>query len=267
VTTLIIFHSPCCDGFTASWVAKKKFPDAEFYPQAHHKPAPDVTGKDVYVLDIAYTREKLLEMLDKATSLTVIDHHITNQKELEGLVFCKFDMLRSGAGLTWDTLFPEKSGNRPWLVNYVEDRDLWNWRLPFSREVSAALDSYPQNFETWDKLAARTPESLAAEGALLIRYENMMADRIISGAREVEFEGYKIPIVNTPVLMSEVASRLAVGKPFAIAWRQASDGKIHYSFRSTDAGIDCSLIAQKYGGGGHRNASGVISNNLLFQIA
>lgn len=263
--TLIIYHFPCADGFTSAWIAKKKFPDAEFFPQHLHRPPPDVRDKDVYVLDCAYSRDVMLKMIDEAASVTVIDHHKTNQEALKDLVCCKFDMTRSGAGLTWDTLFPMAQGNyRPWLVDYIEDRDLYQWRLPFSREVSATLDSYSYDFETWDRIAARKPEDLAHEGAPLIRYQNQLMDRIIKDAREVIFAGHKVPAINTPVFMSDIGSRLAQGKPFAIVWRQAGDGKIAYSLRSTDAGLDVSQIAAKYGGGGHRNAAGFESNNILF---
>jgi hypothetical protein len=263
--TIVIFHSPCADGFTSAWIARKKYPDAEFFPTAHHTAPPDVRDKNVLILDFAYPRETLLKMLDDAASLTVLDHHKTNQKDLAGLVFCKFDMTRSGAGITWDELFPLAQGNyRPWLVDYVQDRDLWHWRLPFSREVSAALDSYPQDFETWDRISAKSPEDLAAEGAPLIRYQNQIIDRLTVDAREVLFEGHRVPVVNSPLLMSDIGSRLAQGKPFAVVWRHTSDGRYAYSLRSTDAGVDVSEIAKKHGGGGHRNAAGFESCNLLF---
>lgn len=262
--TLIIYHSPCCDGFTSAWVARRKFPDAEFYPTAHHQAPPDVTDKNVFILDYAYPRETLLKLVDSAASLTVLDHHKTNQKDLEGLVFCKFDMQRSGAGITWDYLYPEKAHKRPWLVDYVQDRDLYVWQLPFSREVSAALDSYSQDFETWDLLSKRRVEDLALEGATLLRYQNQMIERLSQDAREVVFDGQKVPVVNSAVLMSDLGSRLAVGRPFAVVYRQKSDGHYAYSLRSHDSGLDVSEIAKKYGGGGHRNASGFESCNLLF---
>lgn len=259
--SLIIYHAPCADGLSAAWVARQKFPDAEFYPTAHHKEPPDVTNKHVYILDYAYPRDVLLKMLDQAASLTVLDHHESNQKILDGLIFCKFDMKRSGAGITWDTLFPKKP--RLWIIDYVEDRDLWTWRLPFSKEVSAALDSYPQNFDTWDMISQRRPEDLAAEGGPIIRYENQMISKILSSVREVEFEGYKVPTVNSPTLISEIGSQLAIGRPFSIVWRQTSNGKYAYSLRSTDAGVNVANLAALFGGGGHRCAAGLESNTLL----
>lgn len=48
---------------------------------------------------------------------------------------------------------------------------------------------------------------------------------------------------------------MAKGEPFAVTYYDGPSHR-HYSLRSTDAGLDVSLIAKAYGGGGHRNASG-----------
>lgn len=266
--TIIIYHSPCPDGFTSAWVARKMFPDAEFYPTGHYNQPPDVTGKDVFILDFAYNRETLLALLDDASSITVLDHHKTNEKALEGLVFCKFDMHKSGAGLTWDYFFGNKPFglySKPWLIDYVQDRDLWQWRLPYSREVCAALDSYPYEFEVWDKLANREIEDLAAEGAAIRRYQNQAVDRVMRHAREVVFEGHLVPVVNCSTLIDDVGSRLAIGKPFSVLWRQSGDGIYIYSMRSDEDGLDVSEIAKKFpGGGGHKHAAGFSTNIQLF---
>ena len=41
----------------------------------------------------------------------------------------------------------------PGMDPYLEDRDLWRWKLPASRQVSAAIASYPFDFEVWNHLA------------------------------------------------------------------------------------------------------------------
>jgi hypothetical protein len=65
-----------------------------------------------------------------------------------------------------------------------------------------------------------------------------------------------VPTVNSPVLQSELGDVLATGHPFAGVWWQGSGDAARWSLRSTPGGVDVSLIAARYGGGGHRTAAG-----------
>jgi nanoRNase/pAp phosphatase (c-di-AMP/oligoRNAs hydrolase) len=48
---------------------------------------------------------------------------------------------------------------------------------------------------------------------------------------------------------------MAAGEPFAACYWDTPDGRV-FSLRSREDGVDVSAIAKRYGGGGHRNASG-----------
>jgi uncharacterized protein len=146
-------------------------------------------------------------------------------------------------------------------VNYTEDRDLWRWDLLHSREVSAALASRPRTFLEWDRLHERSParsapDALVTEGAAVLRYQDQLVDSLCATAREVELDGHKVLAANTACLISEVAGKLAEGRPFGAAWFVRGDGKKQWSLRSRDGGVDVSLVARQRGGGGHRNAAG-----------
>jgi nanoRNase/pAp phosphatase (c-di-AMP/oligoRNAs hydrolase) len=130
--------------------------------------------------------------------------------------------------------------------------------------VSAALDTYEQTFDEWDKLAQRNPEDVADDGVAFRVYEQAYLKKILSEAREVVFEGYNVLAINSTLMVSEIGSTLAKGKPFAIVWRQKSDKGYVYSLRSDDNGIDVSVIARRYGGNGHPHAAGFSSTALLF---
>ena len=108
----------------------------------------------------------LLEVLRKEY-LQYLDEAIAKRKEegrpvqfesaqeaLAGLPYAHFDMERSGAGMTWDAIHTDHDlhRERPWLVNYVEDRDLWRFKLPNSKEVNAYISSRKQTFEEWNKM-------------------------------------------------------------------------------------------------------------------
>lgn len=161
---LIIYHKGCPDGFCAAFVAKKKYPEADLLGVTYGEPfvVADVEDKEVLMVDFSFPRGMMLDIYNTARSLLVLDHHKTAEKELEGLSFARFDMLRSGAGLTWDVLFD--SAPRPWYVNYVEDRDLWNWKLPQSEKISGYIMALPHTIEAWATLDVVSQEFAALQG-------------------------------------------------------------------------------------------------------
>src|SRR5690606_35880403 len=64
------------------------------------------------------------------------------------IIYALIDQQRSGAGIAWDFFHPGVP--RPALVNHVEDRDLWRFALPGTREIQAAVFSRPYTFAAWD---------------------------------------------------------------------------------------------------------------------
>jgi oligoribonuclease NrnB/cAMP/cGMP phosphodiesterase (DHH superfamily) len=68
--------------------------------------------------------------------------------------------------------------------------------------------------------------------------------------------GHNVRVANLPyTLTSDAGNLMAQGEPFAACYWDTPNGRV-FSLRSTDDGMDVSLIAKSYGGGGHRNASG-----------
>lgn len=267
---LVIYHGNCPDGFTAAWVARKALgPGCDFVPASYGQEPPDVAGRRVYILDFAYKRPDMLAIAGRTPDVTILDHHKTAQADLAGLAdeclkvyglhppTVVFDMEKSGCRLAWEHFFPDREP--PWLVRYAEDRDLWRWSLAASREINAALGSYPRTFEQWDHFGAcdfaDSRPWLVSEGAAVLRYQGQLVDSICRGAREAEVGGHVVMAANTSVLFSEVAEKLAEGRPFGAAWFLRRDGKRQWSLRSR-GGVDVSEVARAYGGGGHRNAAG-----------
>src|SRR5688572_26960395 len=108
---LCIYHGNCADGFTAAWAVHKAYGDAaEFFAGKYQEPPPDVTGRDVIMVDFSYKRPVLAEMIGKAKSFLLLDHHKSAQADLEALAECganlHFDMSRSGALMAWQYFHP-----------------------------------------------------------------------------------------------------------------------------------------------------------------
>lgn len=276
-TTLIIHHSPCADGFCAAWAAHRSLrnrpgQDVEFYPTNYgDPPVQDVTNKLVFMLDFSYPLEEMQRIQRDARALIVLDHHKTAQKALEALEpvnakdHFQFDMDKSGARLTWEYFFGSNTQqNAHWLVDFTEDRDLWRHRLARTREINAAIRSYPQTFEAWDELGKKHPDVVFTEGEAIRRREQQIIDYHVKRATEMIIGDHVIPVVNSSVfdLTSDIANELAKGQPCAGAWFLDADGKYRWSLRSTEDGVDVSKIAERFGGGGHTHASGFESDML-----
>ena len=137
-------------------------------------------------------------------------------------------------------------------MQYIQDKDLWQWRLPASREINAALSSYPFEFSVWDELRQNV---LEVEGRGILRHENVLIDKMVDEAVMVEFEGKTVPAVYSPVLTSQIGERLSKENPFGIIWHQRN-GRRYISMRSRSGGISVADIAARYGGGGHTHAAG-----------
>lgn len=257
---LCIYHKNCADGFAAA-LAVKTWADenhltCEFIPAHYGDTPPDVTGKAVYIVDFSYPRDVLIEMHSKALSLRVIDHHKSAQKDCEGLSFCIFDMEKSGAVLTWLTLFNTKPV--PQLFEYIQDRDLWQWEMIHSKAVSAALQMLKHDFIVWGHyLSDQQIPKLIDRGHTIIRYQRRCIEKSIApdNVAMIEIAGHTVPCINTTHLISEIGNELAKGHPFCAMYFETANKRI-YSLRSDKNGIDVSEIAKLFGGGGHYHAAG-----------
>jgi hypothetical protein len=266
---LVCFHGSCPDGFTAAWSAWTVLGDSATYlPVSYGGKVPDVTGKTVYIVDFSFPRATLIEMAGKAESIVLLDHHKTAEADLKDLVVpgleVHFDMNRSGAGLTWDYFHPNEVN---WLVDYIQDRDLWKFQLPDSKTINAYLGSLPYDFEAFNRVYAEGVEKAKLSGEGCLTWVRYYVENTKRTATTMRFLGHdNIPVVNCPYsAISEVVGELAEGHEFAIGW-QWREGNVTYSLRSKH-GFDVSALAQTLGGGGHHAASGFRSEKLPWELA
>jgi len=278
---LVLFHADCQDGLTAAWLARHAMPSAECVPVQYGQEPPDVSGREVYVLDFSYKVSTLRMMADLASRLVCLDHHKTAQEDLKSItdsdpypdrthrwsvsgrgiydkLYVKFDMNKSGGRLAWEYFRSRYGETSPWLVDYTEDRDLWRWKLPASREVSAAMASYPMTFEQWDEFSRWTGaiSRLASEGEAILRYQRQQVELACKNAVEIDMGGHKVLSCNATVLISEIGNELCKGRAFSATYFIRNDGKKVWSLRSADDGIDVGEIARRHGGGGNVHAAG-----------
>lgn len=258
---LVIFHDKCPDGIAAAWAVSTVYGDRATYLAASYGDAPPAvvdaeTGdpRDVIIVDFSYPRDALVKLSAEARSIIVLDHHKTARENCEGLPFCVFDMERSGAGLAWDVLHPGEP--RPWLINYTEDRDLWRHALPDTHAVNAWLRERPRTIAGYDDAAATPLDVARALGTQILAEQRVYIEQVKARASLAVLAGHVVPVVECGRhCASEIVGELSEGHPFAASW-QTRDGAAHYELRSRDGGLDVSLIARQFGGGGHTHAAG-----------
>lgn len=248
--TVVLYHAECADGFGAAWALWRQFPEARFLPVKHGNPPPSgLKDQRVVIVDFSYARETLENMAEQANGLLVLDHHITAEKALAGLPYAYFDLKKSGAVLAWEWAHDQPA---PWLLDYIQDKDLWTWALPQSREINAAIASHPFEFQTWNSFRQK---DLEQEGRAILRYEHELVSKLAGQAVPVEFQGVTVPSVQSAILTSQIGERLSADAPFCIIWHDR-DGRRYYSMRSREDGTDVGAIAASFGGGGHTHAAG-----------
>lgn len=270
----IIHHKSCFDGVAAAWVVRKKieehWPNQNeiiLHPASYHDAPPDVMGAYVYIVDFSYPRDVLIEMYVKAKWMLVIDHHHTAQEALQGLDFCTFDMERSGAGLAWDLLFPNE--RRPWIIDNVEDRDLWRFKLPGTAAVIAYLASRPLTVENIEEALQHTQASIVEKGLGILDYIDTFGEKVCETWTIKRILEWEVPVINTPYMNCsdhiDKLSRKLPGHPFYASFFMVAGGRWQFSLRSK-GDFDVSEVAKQFGGGGHKPAAGFTVDRLPWDL-
>ncbi len=211
-------------------------------------------------------------MATTARSITIIDHHKTAQESLsepfpdiwDSVPICDittiFDMTKSGAVLTWEYFF---ASHTPELLLYIQDRDLWEWKLDDTSDILKGL-SLHDDWRDWARFINKPHllKTLKVAGAAINRYLYIQSDSITNTppCKWSYAESFIVPVYNIPGCMLSDTLHMALEKypesPFAVGYFDLPEKRI-YSLRSrTNEDFDVSEIAKRNGGGGHARASG-----------
>lgn len=148
------------------------------------------------------------------------------------------------------------------IVKHTEDRDLWKFELPDTNVYYELLNSFEKSVENIDKIVNMSDVEWANHYSMAfakVDLREKLSKDYAGKARLISFAGYHgIPIVNCPAdFASRVCEVLYQDKPFSIAF-SISPEQVYISLRSKkNYGVDVSLIAEKFGGGGHVNSAGM----------
>ena len=283
---IILFHYPCYDGLASAWIAdmyhKLHNNTIVLYPIQHGTPIDlnQLKNKKVIFCDYSPSLETLEEIEKIATKILILDHHISAQRVLENKPYATFDMKRSGAGLTWNYFFPNLKC--PQFIRHIEDRDLWTWFLPDSKNMTAGLydemskidsNNFVELFKVFDRTETNIMyyiklgekiNKIKDEKIKAIINNNILSDDIII------YKGYKMRLLECPYdLASDLGSYMTSDGVLdfvaLIVGNEIIDNTMYYkiSLRANNK-VDVSIIAKEYGGGGHKNAAGIKVSYIPF---
>lgn len=221
---------------------------------------------EVYVLDFAFPdMETVAEIAGK--KLIWIDHHKSAMEEHKELwdsnIPGERDITKAASQLTWEYLKDDQP--LPTAVEYISKRDIWQFGDK-KEEISAftgacnILLRSPEDTDWKDLLASSKNEREKVK--LYLRIGHALADvqkarieKAFERGTDISFHGLRARLINTTSDASDIGEYVYLKSEYDIAviWQMIND-MLQVSLRSNS--VDCSKIAQKYGGGGHRGAAG-----------
>lgn len=269
----IWYHKDCLDGFGAlSAFLSSAQAQSDFKAIAmNHGDDFDLTGIDeLIMLDFSVKAAVMREICQQVSRVLVIDHHKTAKVELDRCTDLKnmsliYDVKKSGAVLSWEYFHSDKEV--PLILYYIQDRDLWNWKMEKSHEVNAFLSHQGFGNPEWLRklISSFDLRSILAESELILDTQRKIYLSICHNAMEDKLDNYPILSVNSPVFQSEIGDYLNkkilsenLPQKFVLIWWEHKGQRI-VCLRS-QGDFDVSEIAKSYGGGGHKNAAGFIIN-------
>lgn len=306
---LVIYHASCADGFGAAFAAWLKLGErdsieegAEYVPMRYGT-VPDIESwhmqyaisqREVYILDFSFPRQTMDYLFSVAKRVVWLDHHKTafemwcedGERSLceqsNGRDEVILDNNKSGAMLAWEYFHP--GTEVPLLIQHIDDRDRWQFKMEGTKELNAALWTAPWNFQQWKELNESDLVPMYKAGKAILRAHNQNVQSVVKGSARTcsivpalinSVDSYKAPWVwwndpengdtcgvnglaanCPPHLQSDVGHELAnQSGTFGLLWFVDKDGQCKCSLRS-NGDYDVSAIARTFGGGGHRNAAG-----------
>ncbi|MCK5831090.1 MAG: DHH family phosphoesterase [Methylococcales bacterium] len=270
---VVLYHADCMDGFAAAWAMWKVYANKAGYQAVRHNtPLPDFSeGMELYIVDFCYPIEVLVTAAKRASKITVLDHHISAQKDVEAYqkhstlpsnLEINFEQNHSGCMVVWQ--YFQGDIEPPKLLLHIEDHDLWRHQLPETEAICKALYlRLPVHFSAFEKIKLPT---LQREGGVLVKQQQLNVSRLLKTRHTIRLNHTQGLAVNaTPMFSSDLGHELAKKSgTFGLTYYYHGKRQCYEcSLRSVED-FDVSALALEFGGGGHLNAAGFSVDQATF---
>jgi len=269
MTKSICFHHSDPDGHASGAIVKYALGDSVTLIESDY----DTTSipwdkveaaEQVIVTDFSFPMDEM-KRLAEGREMVWIDHHKSAMLEFEGIADNWSgirDLSEAACVLTWRYFFPERPVPR--AVVLIGDRDIWRWAEEDTGPFNESLynrDHDANNFEFWKPLfeddqtvlTRMIEEGTWLRAINLRKVDNMMAARSF----EVRFEDYRTLAINTRG--NGDIGNYGRDRDYEIVYTYVDEmraGGLATVVTLYSSKVDVSVIAKRYGGGGHAGAAG-----------
>ena len=228
-------------------------------------------NEKIIIVDFSFKPEVMEKILEKTKDITWIDHHKTADEyvysqPIEGLRITENKKF-AACELTW--MYYYQNFPLPEAVKLIGDRDKWAWNYGEKTLLfNLGMEIYPQDptDANWGKLLHNDIaliDEISNAGKTCVRYRDAVClDYRNAYGFEALFEGRKCYAQGLYMFGSEAFGDKINTYPICISFEFTGDKWIVGLYSTT---IDVGEIAKKYGGGGHKGASGFVTQSLPFQ--
>jgi hypothetical protein len=293
---VVVYHDRCSDGMACKWIIQKFCsPTVTYVPICSGgieslNDANNLSGfegNNVIFVDIAPTIEQFKFLKTQCNFITVIDHHLSSLDTFEDYADMDkrtvnyigprhnviVDMKRAAGQMVWDYFYPFIK--RPWMIDYIGDRDLYKFELEHSREINLAMFKLRLiNMTGLTQMSTYSKADiceLAEKGAPYLAEERLSCIEWGMGAEQSTFQvndvQYNIWSLNCPPelrscvgnFMCETKFSDGTDPDFTLIWRQNPDETEYWiSLRGVGKhNLDTVARSLDITGGGHFDAAGL----------
>lgn len=270
---LIISHKADPDGVTPIVLSKLVFKDFKYILadiDEVDKFVMDNIDEEIIVVDLNISEETADYILNNNKNVLVFDHHLSN-KDMNKYPFIKVvdvdGIKQSGTTLYYKFLL-EKYNNdllnkdvTKKLVEHVRTMDTYDFSITSKEEANnivVLFKIYGRELfiDKFYNVIINSNELYSKEDLNLIELENLRIKRYIEEKEiiEISLDNKKVGVVFAERNMSELGNYL-VNKYDYLDYVILINVDKSISYRGNNK-VDLSVVAKKYNGGGHFNASG-----------
>lgn len=281
---MIVFHHNDADGKCAAAVInryyKNQLDERLWFCETDYKDEVSFhevdKGESVFIVDFSFRPEVMNQLLKITPNVHWCDHHKTAEKyeeEYAQHIVGYRDYNNKGlcgAECTWKYLFPKD----PMPHGLVMLGDYDSWRMAYApntlafyeglkiRDLDPVTGIWNELLDT--SISAICTKMIISDGDVCIRYRDQYCKMIRQDfGYSTEIEGFRAYAMNTQRFGSQGFGNLFDAFQVCIAY--IHDGH-HFNVSLYSKNEDVSVIAKKYGGGGHRGAAGFSCKMLPWRM-
>jgi oligoribonuclease NrnB/cAMP/cGMP phosphodiesterase (DHH superfamily) len=269
MTSTICFHHNDPDGRTSGAIVRYALGDTVTLIESDYDGTP-IPWKlveqveQIIVIDFSFPVNEM-QRLAKGRKLVWIDHHKSAIANFAGIADNWpgiRDVSEAACVLTWRYFFPRRP--TPRAIVLIGDRDTWRWAEMDTGPFNESLynqDHEAENTAFWKPLLEDdlpTLEKMIEEGTWLREINLRNVDRMMAARSfEVQFDGHNTLAVNRSG--NGDIGNYGRSRGYEIVYcyvDQMQNGILTTNVTLFSAKVDVSVIAHRYGGGGHAGAAG-----------